>query len=185
MREEPRAQLGRRGEIAPDEKELHLLPFDAEALRRVAHRPAQLPGLPVDLLHLRRRVPAQRPQGGGALGDEQQLGQRVPDGLAELMQRVQRLVHPVEGLGMRGSGEAPRARLLAVGQGLRPDLPPEGVVREAVELRRQPLGVESLDGLHDAPVQGAPALVQESRIGHLVRQRVPERVLQSGSDPTS
>ncbi len=173
---EPRAQLGRRVELAPDEKELHLLPLDPEALRRVADRLAERARLPVHRFDLRGGVAAERAKRGRALGDQQQLGQLVPRSFPEPGQRVEGLVDALERLGVRRSREVARSRGPAIGERLVPELPLNRVVGQAVELGRRPDGVESLDGLHHAGVQNAPPLVQEAGISHFMHQGMPERV---------
>ena len=51
------------------------------------------------------------------------------------------------------------------------------MVGEPLGVVGQPVGVDALEGLDDASVQDAAALVEQSAVRHLVRQRVRERVL--------
>ena len=53
---------------------------------------------------------------------------------------------------------------------------------QPLDLLGQPVGIEPLDRLHDPRVEGPPALAEEAAVGHLVRQRVLERVLEVGKE---
>ena len=51
---------------------------------------------------------------------------------------------------------------------------------QALDVLREPLGVEALDGLDGPGVERAPAVLEEAPVGHLVGQRVLEGVLDVG-----
>jgi hypothetical protein len=57
-----------------------------------------------------------------------------------------------------------------------PGLAPERVVGQALDMLRQALGIEPLDGLDGPGVEGAPATLEEAAVGHLVSEGVLERV---------
>ena len=82
------------------------------------------------------------------------LGQ-VREGLEGLLEGGHRLAE-------RGAVAGPGPGLLAVGDGLGPHLPPQGMVRQAFDLLGHPLGRERLKGLDNAPVQHPPPLQQEA-----------------------
>ena len=75
------------------------------------------------------------------------------------------------------SAPSPWPRLAAEDERLVPPLGAQGVVGEPLDLLRQPVAVEPLDLLDDSSVDGAPAIGEETAVGHLLRQRVLERVL--------
>src|SRR4029450_1170931 len=64
--------------------------------------------------------------------------------------------------------------------GLVPYLTPDRVVGQALHVLREPLGVASLDGLHRPGVQSTSAILQKASVGHLVGERVLERILDVG-----
>jgi hypothetical protein len=57
------------------------------------------------------------------------------------------------------------------------------MVGEAFDLFRQSVGIERLEGLDDARVQGTAPLLQEAPVSHLVGQRVLEQKLTLGKQP--
>ena len=73
--------------------------------------------------------------------------------------------------------------LPAVCQGLVPHLAPQGMVGQAFDLLGQAVGSEAFEGLDDAGVEHATALLQQTPIGHLVRQGVLEGVDLLGEEP--
>src|SRR5215472_4161156 len=54
----------------------------------------------------------------------------------------------------------------------------KGVVGESFHVLSEPVGVETLQRLDDARVERAPPRLEEAAVGHFVRQRVLERVLE-------
>ena len=53
---------------------------------------------------------------------------------------------------------------------------------QSLDVLAEPIPVLRLDRLHDARVHGAPPLLRQTAVGHLVRQRVLERVFQLGEE---
>ena len=51
------------------------------------------------------------------------------------------------------------------------------MVSKPLDMLGQPLGVKAFDGFDDPGVDGAPALLQEAAVGHLMGERVFESVL--------
>ena len=102
-----------------------------------------------------------------------------PPGVAVLGQVREGLEGLLEGghrLAERGAVVGPGAGLLAVGHGLVPHLAPQGMVGQAFDLLGQPLGRERLEGLDNARMQRPPPLLQETAVGHLLRQGMLEGV---------
>ena len=98
--------------------------------------------------------------------------------LREMLQRHQRLLEapyrfPV-GRARGGLGTG----LTKVRKGFSPHLAPEGMVREAFNLFIQAVGIQPFDGLDNPGVEGAPTLLEQAAIGHLLRERVLERVFE-------
>src|SRR5947209_10688157 len=71
-----------------------------------------------------------------------------------------------------------RGGLVKVRHRLGPSLTPNRVVSEALHLFDDPTGIGRLDGISDARVKTAAAVVEKTAIHHLVRERVFERVLE-------
>src|SRR6266849_4730463 len=75
-----------------------------------------------------------------------------------------------------------RSGLTEVGDGLVPDLAPEGMMSEAINLLSQPVGVLLFDRRHDPSVEDLSSVLEEARVGDLVGEGVLERVLQFGDE---
>ena len=61
---------------------------------------------------------------------------------------------------------------------LLPQLAPKSVVGEPLDLLREAIGVKRLDSLDDPRVQRAAPLLEQAAVGHLMGERVLERVLE-------
>ena len=57
---------------------------------------------------------------------------------------------------------------------------PRRMMREHLDDLAQPVGMQPLDRLHDGGVKGAPPILQQAAISHVVGERVLERVLEIG-----
>ena len=98
----------------------------------------------------------------------------------EPVQRAQRLLEVGHRLAVRRVGEGIGPGLAAVGHGLVPHLTTQGMVRQSVDLLGQPVGIQLLQGRHNAGVQHPPPLLEETAVGHLVGEGVLEGVLPLG-----
>ena len=58
-----------------------------------------------------------------------------------------------------------------------------GVMGQPFDLFEQAVGIESLDGVHDAGMEGALPFLQEAAVGHLMGERVLERVRRAREEP--
>src|SRR4029453_13242627 len=92
----------------------------------------------------------------------------------------QGLLEALDGLTGRGREERASPRSQEVLDRLVPDLPPEGMVCETLGLLVQAIGVEDLNGAEDPSVKPALAILKQTAVGHLVGQRVLERVFHFG-----
>ena len=120
------------------------------------------------------RVPEVEAEVDGQLG-------RLP-GLGEMAEGPERLLQVGDGLAVGRPRHGPEPRLAEIGDRLLPQLPAQGVVGQPLDLLGEALGREPLDGLDDAGVQGAPPLLEQALVGHLVGERVLERVLEVGEE---
>jgi hypothetical protein len=68
--------------------------------------------------------------------------------------------------------------LAEVVRGCLPLLRPEGMMTQAVNVLDEPIGVEALDGREDLAVETATPVLEQAPVGHLVRERMLERVLE-------
>ena len=95
---------------------------------------------------------------------------------------TQRLIEPDPGLRKR----RPRGRLNAgfpeIVHRLLPHLATERVMGEALDLLGEPIAVETLHGLGDPSVEVTAPAREEAPIGHLMGERVLERVLEVGEE---
>ena len=102
--------------------------------------------------------------------------------LRQRLEDAQRLLEPGPGVRER----RPRGRLASglpeIVHRLLPQLAPEGVMGEPLDVLAEPIPVQRLDRLHDARVHGAPARLRQTAVGHLVRQRVREGIFQLGKE---
>src|SRR5262245_65513521 len=67
-------------------------------------------------------------------------------------------------------------------EGLVPHLTLESMVCQLFYVLGQPVSIEPFDGLDNARMQDSPPLLQETSVGHLVRQGVLEGVCQLGEE---
>ena len=86
-------------------------------------------------------------------------------------------------LAERGAVEGPGASLLAVGHGLIPHLAPQGMVRQPLDLLGHPLGRQRLESFDNAGMQRPAPLLQETSVGHLMREGVLKRIFALGEQP--
>ena len=56
------------------------------------------------------------------------------------------------------------------------------MVGKPVDVLGQPVGIEPLDGLHDPAMEGAPPVLEQTAIGHVVGQGMLEGVLEVGEN---
>ena len=98
--------------------------------------------------------------------------------LRKMLERVERLLEAGDRLPVGRARHRLLSGLTEIADGLLPHLAPERVVGQALDVLREPLGVEALDGLDDPGVERAPALLEEAAVGHLVGQGVLEGVLE-------
>jgi hypothetical protein len=57
------------------------------------------------------------------------------------------------------------------------------VVSQPLDVFGQPIGIEAFDGLDDATVEGAPAVLEQTAVRHVVGEGMLERVLEVREDP--
>ena len=105
------------------------------------------------------------------------LLQRLP-GLGQVLEGRERLLEAGDRLAVGRSSEGLGAGLTEVPHGLLPDLAPERVVRECLEMLDQAVGMESLDRIDDLGVQRPTPIVEQTPISDVVDQRVLEGVLE-------
>src|SRR2546422_5707400 len=98
--------------------------------------------------------------------------------LREMPEGFERLFKARDGFPIGRAGGGLRPGLAGIGDGLVPDLAPEGMVGETIDVLGQPGGVQLFDRRHDASVKGPPSVSKEARVGDLVGQGVLERVFQ-------
>ncbi len=86
---------------------------------------------------------------------------------------------PEGGGGPRGRAvERPGPRLPAIPDRFVPQVPAQRVVRQPLRMFTQPVHIEPLDRAHDLGVKLAAPVLEQAPVGHLVRERVLEGVLQ-------
>ena len=105
------------------------------------------------------------------------LGDRVGM-LRQPPERVERLLEAGGRLAVGRAQEDLGAGLAQVAHRLVPDLALPRVVRQPLHVLDEAIGVQALDGGRHRGVKIAPALPQETGVGHVVGQRVLEGVLQ-------
>jgi hypothetical protein len=75
------------------------------------------------------------------------------------------------------------AGLTEVGNRLLPQLAPDGVVGQPLDLFGWALGVKRLDGVDDPGVERAPAVLEHASVGDLGGEHVLEGVLEIREEP--
>ena len=105
--------------------------------------------------------------------------------LRQMQKGAERLLEEPHGLAVGRPRQSLLPRLPAVRQGLVPHLPPQGMVGQAFDLLGHPLSGEGFEGLDDPRVQGAPPLLEETAVGHLVGEGVLEGVCALGKSRVS
>ena len=88
--------------------------------------------------------------------------------LGEMREGGERLLEACDGFPVGGTCGGLHPGLTGVGDGLVPDLAPEGMVGETIDLLGQPVGIESFDRLHGPSMKGPPAVVEDARVANLV-----------------
>ena len=104
------------------------------------------------------------------------------DRVRQPCQRGQGVFEPRHGFAMRPAGGRLSTRLARISHSVLPCLTPERVVGQPLDVLGQAIAMERLDGLHDPRVERPPALVEQAAVGHLVGERVLERVLEVGEE---
>ena len=100
-----------------------------------------------------------------------------------MSERCQGLLEVCHRLAERRAVGSPGAGLLAVGHGLVPHRAPEGMRGQALDLLGQAVRVELFERFDNAGVQQTAALLEETAVGHLVRQGMLEGVFRLGKEP--
>ena len=98
--------------------------------------------------------------------------------LGEVLQGHQRLLEGGHCLAIGRAHHRLGPRLPAVGHGLVPHLAPVSMVRQSIDLLDEPLRRQPFEGCHNAGMERAPPLLEDTPIGHFVRQGVLEGVFQ-------
>src|SRR5207253_11442385 len=75
-----------------------------------------------------------------------------------------------------------RPRLTEVSHSLVPDLAPEGMVGETIDVLGQAVGIQLFDRHHNPSVEGPATVLEDTRVGDLVAQGVLERIFQLGDE---
>ena len=101
----------------------------------------------------------------------------------ETTERDQCLLEARHRLAVRGTRDCLGTGLPAIGDSFLPDLAANSVMCQPFEVLDQSIRIEPLDRSDDAPVKATPPLGEEARIRNLMRERVPERVLDVRKEP--
>ncbi len=102
--------------------------------------------------------------------------------IREMLEGNQRLLKARHRLSKGRARRRFSARLPEVPYRLLPHLSPKGVLGEPVDVLHQAVGIEPLNDLHNAGVQGASALLEQAVVGHLMREGVLEGIVQLGEE---
>ena len=102
--------------------------------------------------------------------------------LGQAPEGAKRLLEGGEGLAICRAHRRSHTDLAEVRDRLVPHFPSAGVVGESLDVLGEPVGIEPLDHLDDARVQLTASLLQKGAVGHLVRERVLEAVLEVGKE---
>ena len=86
----------------------------------------------------------------------------------ETAQRPERLLQVRDGLAVGGLAHRPEPRLTEIGDRLLPQLAPEGMVGEPLDLLAEANSVQPLDGTDELSVKDPAALLQQAAVGDLV-----------------
>ena len=156
------------GEVSEDQSEPSLVPESLGDGPR-----------PFEMLE-KRRVLAERGQRVAKLKAKVDRFRHERWALREMLQRPQRLREVGRRLPVRGARSGFRARLTQIRERLVPDFAVEGVVGELLDVLREASRIEVLDGLDDPGMEGAPPLLKQAAVRHLVGQRMLERVFEVG-----
>ena len=107
---------------------------------------------------------------------------RVSRCLWQMRQGAERLLEAPHGLTVGRPRHGLLPRLSAVCQGLVPYFAPQGMVCQAFHLLGQLVPGERFESLDDASMQHPPPLLEQTAVGHLVREGVLEGVLALGKE---
>jgi hypothetical protein len=102
--------------------------------------------------------------------------------LRQMCMGTERLLVGPDGLTVGRPRQGLRPGLPAVAHGFVPPLAQEGMVGEPFDVLEQPVRVQPFEGVDDLCVDGAPPRAQETRVGHLLGERVGERVFLLGDE---
>jgi hypothetical protein len=93
------------------------------------------------------------------------------------IERSERPLEAGDGFRVRRAAGGLDAGLMPVGRRLGPELAAQRVASQHLHLLGQPGRVKALDAQDDGAMQSAAPILHEAAVGHVVRQRVLERVL--------
>ena len=97
----------------------------------------------------------------------------------------ERLLEPLRRLPVSGAREGPGSRLMEVCDGPLPSLAAKRVMREAVEVLAEPVGVHALDGVDDPRVEASASVEKEAAVGDLVGEGMLKVYSRSGESRAS
>jgi len=104
--------------------------------------------------------------------------------LWEVLKCPQGLLEMDHGLSGDRAQAGLRAALARIGHCLVPDFPPHGMVGKSLDVFIKPVHIQLLHRLNNAGVEHTPTIEKEARVGDLMSQRVLERVLALGEEPS-
>ena len=102
--------------------------------------------------------------------------------LAEVLQRAQRLLEVLHRHSVRRPVGCFTAGLPAILEGLFPHLAAEGMVSEPFDVLGSPTRIQCFHCPHHLAVNGLATVLNETRVGDFLRQRMPERVHEIGEE---
>src|SRR5262245_52423254 len=103
--------------------------------------------------------------------------------LGEMLEDGQRLLEALDRLAVGGSRECFGAGLTKIGERPIPHFTAESVVSEPLDLLGETIMIEPLDRIRDPGMQGAPPVVEQALVCHVVSESVFERVLEIWIEP--
>jgi hypothetical protein len=103
--------------------------------------------------------------------------------LRQRLESAERLLKPAPGVLERRPRGRLASGLLEIVHRLLPQLAPDGVMGEPLDLAAEAISVERLDRLDEPRVKAASTLLQQSPVRDVVRQRVLEGILEIWIQP--
>jgi hypothetical protein len=103
--------------------------------------------------------------------------------LWQMREGTERLLEGPHGLTVGRPRQGLLPRLPTVRQGLVPHFPPQGMVAQTFDLLSHLLPSKRFEDFDDTRVQGAPPLLEETAVSHLVGEGMLEGVLALGKEP--